>query len=90
MQDKNYIDLTFRYEVASRVAISHGCSEILNDAQHADEEQTMCFVKLIDLDCDGVISEDDFAKAMTSSKLLDSISKLRDKWQSAALALERE
>ena len=31
----------------------------------------MCFIKLIDLDCDGVISEDDFAKATSQALGLD-------------------
>ena len=90
MQDKNYVDLTFRYEVAAREAISKGCREVLTEAQHADEEQTICFIKLIDLDCDGRISEDDFCQAMRSENLVGSIDKLRDKWQEAALALEQE
>ena len=86
--DKNYIDLTFRHEVASRAPISHGCQEVLNEATHADEEQTVCFIKLLDLDCDGLISESDFCKAICSEKVIESIGRLRNKWQEAALALE--
>ena len=89
MGDKNYVDLTFRYEVASRAPIANGCQEVLEDALRSDAEQTICFIKVLDRDCDGQISESDFCAAVCSDdKLSDTLSRLRERWQAAALALE--
>lgn len=88
MPDKNYTDLTFRHEVASRPPIAHGCTEVLNEATHADEEQTVCFIKLLDHDCDGHISERDLQESVRVEKLTEVIRRLSDKWHEAAVALE--
>ena len=87
MSDKHYIDLTFRYEVAARTPIAKGCNAALSNAHHADEEQTACFVRLLDQDCDGKISESDFCQSMCNANLMDSISTMRDRWQAAAIQL---
>ena len=88
MPDKNYTDLTFRHEVANRPPIAHGCQGLLDEATHADEEQSVCFIKLLDFDCDGQISETDFTQSLRVEKLQDAVANLSDRWHEAALALE--
>lgn len=81
--------LTFRYAVVGR-EVGGDSTELLREASRTDVEEMLCFLRLLDHDCDGLISEADYCKTMLEGLLatLDSVKDLNEKWHAAAVALE--
>jgi len=61
-----WLTLMFRHAVAGRGLSGWGeASEgVLVEATMDDHEQVFCFLRFLDTDCDGVISQDDFCAAL--------------------------
>ena len=91
MEDRNYSDLTFRYEVVAREPVANGCRSVLLDASRKDAEQMGAFIKLLDQDCDGRISEADFVHSIGGRfRLLRVLERLDSKWHAAAVAIDKD
>lgn len=93
MEGAEYSGLTFRHAVAARPSISRGCQQVLIDAKCSDTEQTICFMKMLDRDCDGRISEKDFAYTMSHCHTpwwrASTLMGMEERWHAAAVALEK-
>ena len=50
-----------------------------------------CFIRILDHDCDGLVSESDFLHAMGRKdfKLVSVLKSMDDRWQTAALGFEQ-
>jgi len=89
MDGKEYDGLTFRYAVVGREA-GGSSNEVLHDARNADAEEMLCFLRTLDADCDGKVSEADFCQVVLggTEAALASVRDMDERWQAAALALE--
>ena len=63
MPGEMYASVTFRHVVVGRER-SDEAIQLLSDASMSDESQMFCFLRAIDVDCDGSISPDDFCQAV--------------------------
>ena len=63
---------------------------MLLDANRTDAEEMVCFMRVLDYDCDGWINEADYCRAMNprQTRLMDVCTRMDGRWQAAALALE--
>ena len=53
MEHEAYDGLSFSYAVVAREPKAHGCREVLIDARRTDAQEMVCFLRTLDLDCDG-------------------------------------
>ncbi len=85
----DYNGLTFRYAVVAREG---GGNEALLGASRLDAEETLCFLRWLDHDGDGLVSADDYSHAVLHGQReatqADLKTVLSDKWHKAALVLE--
>lgn len=67
--------------------------QALLDATRTDAEEMLCFLRWLDHDCDGYITESDFVHAVMRGQQEaangDAKSEISDKWHAASLVLER-
>ena len=86
---KDYAGLTFRYAVVGRDVV--GGKETLLGASRNDAEVMVCFMRLLDHDCDGQISEADYVHAITRGPqaAIVGLASLDERWQQAAVKLEK-
>jgi len=93
MEHEAYDGLSFSYAVVAREPKAHGCREVLIDARRTDAQEMVCFLRTLDLDCDGTISEADFCHA-TNPRVtkfnIDLLGRIDESWQAAAMAEERQ
>jgi hypothetical protein len=88
-----YDALSFRHAVVGRDAASAPAgqlsSALLLEAARTDSESTLSFLRCIDCDCDGVVTEADLCHAVLSRTILtDDVETTDERWHTAALAME--
>jgi len=88
MPGHNYLDLIFRDNVVCR-EVKGSPAEILEQATRDDAEQMVCFMRWIDRDCDGYISEKDYSVATTIQASGDCAAALVTRWQEAAVKMDK-
>jgi len=88
MAGNNYTDLVFRQTVVGR-ASKGSAAGVLNEATRSDLEQMLCFLRWLDRDCDGYISERDFSDACVTAATVDSLPILVRRWEAAAVKVDK-
>ena len=84
----NYADLNFRQTVVGRQA-KGSAAEVLAGATHADAEQMLCYLRWLDRDCDGYISEKDLGLACVTAADTDGAAALLKKWRAADVKMDK-
>jgi len=92
MPGDSYRDLMFRYAVVGREGSS---VQALRDANRVDAEQMLCFLRYLDDDCDGYVSQKDFTRVVLGKGEVKEIcelemKKLAERWVLAAEALANQ
>ena len=84
----NYADLVFRQTVVGRES-KGTAAEVLAGATMADAEQMVCYLRWLDRDCDGYISEADFSAVCVLRAEVDSAADLAKRWRAAAVKMDK-
>jgi hypothetical protein len=88
MPGNNFADLVFRQTVVGRAA-KGTAAQVLLHASRSEAEQIICFLRWLDRDCDGYISEKDFSAASVVIADLDSAPALVRRWAAAAVKVDK-
>ena len=90
MPGHNYADLVFRHNIVGREAKGGAAGiEVLESTTRADEEQMICYLRWLDRDCDGYISEKDLSVACNVPADLDAAAALLKRWQAANVKMDK-
>jgi hypothetical protein len=88
MPGNNYHDLVFRQTVVGR-ASKGTAAQVLLQASRSDAEQILCFLRWLDRDCDGYVSEKDFGGACVLACDVECAPTLVQRWEAAAVKMDK-
>ena len=90
MPGNNYADLVFQQACLTREAKGgKGGQEVLENATRVDAEQMLCYMRWLDRDCDGYISEKDFGAVCNVMADPDGPAIMLKRWQAADVKVEK-
>ena len=90
MPGNNYADLVFKQNTMGREARGgQGGQAVLETATRADAEQMICYLRWLDRDCDGLISERDFSMACNVAADPDQAAATLKRWQAADVRVDK-
>jgi hypothetical protein len=63
---------------------------VLLEAEQSDAGQMLGFLRWLDRDCDGRVSEADFGNVVSRTPCRDEVAGMDERWQQAACAMEAD